>query len=150
MGIRAFSHPRHQGCVRPSKGRALGLFTAAPTLQGVGEGITGRGITLLTVKQAGMTLPVPTKTAPDSCTVSCVITGHPVAELRGLEEFSTADHSSILLKERGGGAEEKHGAVRGSNRGYPYGPPCLICTSLAACDKDGGMAASAAVHSLRD
>ena len=47
-------------------------------------------------KQAGLTLPDRTKTAPQNSTASCVITGHLVAAIMGLEEFRTADHSTCL------------------------------------------------------
>ena len=60
--------------------------------QGLGEGTLGRGVTHLPVKQAGLDLPDTTKRAPENWTVSCVITGHPVAVLRGQEDFRTVDH----------------------------------------------------------
>ena len=68
--------------------------------QGRGEGTPGRGVTQLPVKQAGMALPDPTKTAPENWTASCVITGHLVAAIRGQEEFWTVDHSACLRKGR--------------------------------------------------
>ena len=51
----------------------------------LGEVTPWRGDTDLPVKQAGLALPDPTKTAPESWTASCVITGHLVAALRGQE-----------------------------------------------------------------
>ena len=51
-------------------------------------------VTRLPVKQAGLDLPDPKKTAPEKWTASCVITGHLVAVLRVEEEFHTADHSA--------------------------------------------------------
>ena len=51
--------------------------------QGIGEGILGRGVTCLTVKQAGMDLQDLTLTFPDTWTMSCFNTGHLVAALRG-------------------------------------------------------------------
>ena len=50
--------------------------------QGLGEGSPGRGVTRLPVKQAGLALPDPTKTAPENWTAYCVITGHLVVALR--------------------------------------------------------------------
>ena len=52
-------------------------------LHGLGEGTPRRGVTHLPVKQASLALPDPTKTAPENCTKSCIITGHLVAALRG-------------------------------------------------------------------
>ena len=71
------------------------LFIPA-LFQGLGEGTPGRGVTRLDVKQAGLEFPDPKKTAPENWTVSCVITGHLAAALRGNEEFRTVDHSSYL------------------------------------------------------
>ena len=55
----------------------------------------GRGVTIMTVKQAGLALPEPTLTDPENWTVSCVITGHLAAALRGQEEFRTADYTAF-------------------------------------------------------
>ena len=41
--------------------------------EGVGYGVTGRAITRLPVKQAGLALPDPTQTPPDNWQASCVI-----------------------------------------------------------------------------
>ena len=68
--------------------------------QGLGEGKPGRGVTHLPVKQAGLALPDPTKTAPENCTTSCVVTVQLVAALRGQEEFRTMDHSACLQEGR--------------------------------------------------
>ena len=65
-------------------------------LKGLGEGTTGRRITRLYVKQAGLTLPKPTNTAPEKWMASCAITGHLVVALRVQEEFRTADHLDYL------------------------------------------------------
>ena len=62
--------------------------------EGLGDGVPERGFTRLPVKQAGLALPSPSQTAPENWTESCVITGHPVAALRGQVEFRTADHSA--------------------------------------------------------
>ena len=64
--------------------------------KGVGDGAPGREITRLPVKQAGLALPDPTRTAPDNWQVSCVITGHLVSALRGQVTFRTADHAACL------------------------------------------------------
>ena len=42
--------------------------------QGIGEGIPGRGVTHLSVKQSGLDLTDPTLMAPENWTVSYVIT----------------------------------------------------------------------------
>ena len=60
--------------------------------QGLGEGTPGRGVTHLPVKQAGLALSDPTKTAPETWTASCVITRHLVVALRVQEEFRMVDH----------------------------------------------------------
>ena len=62
--------------------------------QGVGEVTPEREVTHLSVKQAGLALPDPTKTE------SCVITEHIVTVLRGQEEFRTADHTAYLREGR--------------------------------------------------
>ena len=42
--------------------------------QGLREGTPGRGVPCLPMKQAGLDLPDPTKTAPENWMASCVIT----------------------------------------------------------------------------
>ena len=64
--------------------------------EGVGDGALGRAITRLPVKQAGMALPDPTRTAPDNWQASCVITGHLVSALRGQVTLRMADHAACL------------------------------------------------------
>ena len=68
--------------------------------QGLGEGTLGRGVTCLPMEHAGLALPDPTKTAPENCMESFVITGNLVEELRGQEEFSMEDHSVYLQEGR--------------------------------------------------
>ena len=87
--------------VTPGVGDSFGPVETAlketfmPALfEGLREGMPERGVTRLPVKQAGFTLPYPSQTAPENWTVSCVITGHLVAALRGQVEFRTADHSA--------------------------------------------------------
>ena len=67
-------------------------------LKGATSEILGRAITVLLVKQAGITLPKPTKTAGANWTASCVIMGH-LAALRGTTEFWSGNHD--LLMEEG-------------------------------------------------
>ena len=66
--------------------------------QGLGDGASGRGFNRLPVKQAGIYLLDPTKTAPENWTKSCVITGPLVTALRGQEEFRT-EKQSVFLQE---------------------------------------------------
>ena len=66
----------------------------------MGEGAPERGVTRLPVKQAGLALPDPTKTAHENWTASCVITGHLVEALRGQEEFRAAEHFNFLQEVR--------------------------------------------------
>ena len=59
-----------------------------PTLfQGSTSQITGRAITGLPVKQAGIALPDPNQTSGANWTAYCVITGHLVTALRWTDEF---------------------------------------------------------------
>ena len=75
--------------------------TFLPALfQGTGEGSSERGVTRLSVKQAGLALPDPTKTAPEKWTAYYVITGHLFVALRGQVKFRTADHSARLQEGR--------------------------------------------------
>ena len=64
--------------------------------KGVGDGAPGREITRLSVKQAGLALPDPKRTAPDNWQAFCVITGHLVSALRGQVTFRTADYEACL------------------------------------------------------
>ena len=71
--------------------------TLLPELfKGVGYRAPGRSITRLPLKQAGLALPEPTRTAPDKSLSSCVITGHLVLALRGKVTFRTAHHAACL------------------------------------------------------
>ena len=75
--------------------------TFLPALfQSLGERTPGRGVTRLHVKQAGLALPDPTKTAPDNWTASYTITVHLFAVIRGQEEFRSEDHSTCLQEGR--------------------------------------------------
>ena len=80
---------------RPLEQALRGAFI--PVLfQVIREGTPGRGVTHLSVKQVGLALPDPTKTAPENWTASCVITGNLVTALRGQKDLLTADHSVYL------------------------------------------------------
>ena len=43
-----------------------------------------------------MSLPYPTRTAPENWQASCVITGHLVSALRGQVPFQMADHAACI------------------------------------------------------
>ena len=66
----------------------------------VGDGAPGKAITCLPVKQVGLALPDPKRTAPDNWQASCVITVHLVSALRGQVTFQTVDHVACLLDGR--------------------------------------------------
>ena len=76
-------------------------YSFIPNLfQGIGEVISGRRVTYLPVKQAGMPPPEPTLAEPDNWTAPCVIKVHIVAELRGQEEFRMEDHAKFSRERR--------------------------------------------------
>ena len=71
--------------------------TSLPDLfKGGTSQIPGRSITSLPVNQDGIALTNPTHTTGANCTVSCVVTGHLVAALRGTAEFSLGDHALLM------------------------------------------------------
>ena len=70
----------------PVEQALMGAFIPS-FFQCLGEVTPGKVVTRLPVKQAGLALPDPTKTATGDGTSSCVITGYLVAALRGQEEF---------------------------------------------------------------
>ena len=93
--------------VTPGVGAAFGPVEEAlqevfvPDLfRGLSEGLLTQENTRLPVKQAGLAPLDPVKTAPKNWTVSCVITGHLVAALRGHVVFRTPDHSACLREGR--------------------------------------------------
>ena len=69
------------------------------------EGLPTRENTRLPVKQAGLAIPDPVKTAHENWKASCVIIGHLVAALRDQAIFRTADHTACL---RGGRLSVRH------------------------------------------
>ena len=52
------------------------------------------------MKQAGLDLPDPKKTAPENWMASCVIIGNIVVVLRGQEEYKTVDHAAYIREGR--------------------------------------------------
>ena len=101
----------------PGVGEAFGPVEEAlrevfvPALfRGLTEGLPTRENTCLPVKQAGLDIPDPVKTALENWTSSCVITVHLVTALRGHAIFRTADHMACL---RGGRLAVRH---RGGQR----------------------------------
>ena len=62
--------------------KALRETFVTALFKGLGDGVPGRGVTLLSVKQAGLALPDPTQTYPENWMASCVITGQLVGALR--------------------------------------------------------------------
>ena len=91
--------------------------------QGLWEGVPEQGVIRLPVKQAGLALPDPSQTAPENWKVSCFITGHLVAALRGQIEFRTADHSACLRESltavRGRGQIRAEEALTAALEGAP-------------------------------
>ena len=146
VGICAEGHPRHRGCLRSGRDGPPGRVPPVP-IPGRRRGNTGAGVTCLPVKQAGLVLPDPTKTAPKKNTASCVITGHLVAALRGQEDSITADNAAYMSEGEVRGEEYYHLAIGGGTGGYPGGFPSPSCTPLAAVYKEGGMADDASVNS---
>ena len=60
--------------------------------------IPGRAVTGMPSKQSGIDIPDPTQTDGAKWTVSCVLTGHLVAELCRTDEFRSGDHA-LLIRE---------------------------------------------------
>ena len=98
--IHEAGQPKHWGDFGPVK-KALRGSSIPALFQVVGGETPVWGFTSLTVKQAGIALIDPTKTAPENWMASCITTGHLVAALRVREEFQTSDHSEILRYGRG-------------------------------------------------
>ena len=68
--------------------------------QGATKHIPGRAITGLPVKQAGIFLPVPTRTVGANWTESCVITGYLITAIRGTAKFRSGDHDLLMREGR--------------------------------------------------
>ena len=92
-------------CVTPDIGMALQVVDDAlldiflPYLfQGATAHIPRKAITGLSVKQAGIDTPNPTRTAGANWTASYVITGYLIAALHGMSEFRSGDHA-LLMRE---------------------------------------------------
>ena len=110
----------------------------------------GREITRLQVKQAGMALPDPKRTAPNNWQAYCVITGNLVSALRGHVIFQTSDHTTCLWDGRAGGKEEERGEGDGITGGDHCREPRGSHLSSATGGKDWGLADDAAVHGKWD
>ena len=105
--------------------------------QGVGEGISGRGVTRLPVKQVGLNLPDPTKTALENWTSSCVIPGHLAAALRVQEEFRTADHAAIFHKGWGDYRKRNVARLEAELEKNLMGAPASVARHLRQVAKTG-------------
>ena len=130
--------------VTPGIGDAFGPVeeeietTFLPALfEGVGDGYPGRAITRLPVKQAGLALPDPTRTAPDNCQVSCVITGHLVSALRGQVTFRTADHAACLRDGRAAVRRKSVAKTMASLETTIAGAPESVTRRLTRATKTG-------------
>ena len=105
--------------------------------EGVGDGAPGRATTLLPVKQAGMTLPDPTRTAPENYQASCVITGHLVSALRGQVPFRTADHTACLWDGRAAVCRKSVAKAMASLEMTISGAPAVVTRRLQWETKTG-------------
>ena len=105
--------------------------------EGVGYGSPGREITRLPVKQAGLALPDPTRTAPDNWQASCVITGHLVSALRGQVPFHTADHAACLWDGRAAVWRKSVAKAMASLEATIAGPPEVVTRQLLQATKTG-------------
>ena len=64
--------------------------------QGAAFQTPGRSITGLPIRQAGFAPPDPIQTVGSNWVVSCVITGHLVAEIRGMDELRSGDRALLM------------------------------------------------------
>ena len=97
-------------------------------------------------KKLKTTLPDPTKTAPENCTESCVVTGHLVVALRGPGGVPGGETLYLPTREEGGGAETERPEGRGGPGREPSGVPGPRRKPIAAGNKYGGVADGAAVN----
>ena len=105
--------------------------------EGVGDGAPGRAITHLQVKQAGMALPDPTRTAPENWQASCVITGHLESALRGQVPFQTADHAACLRYGRAAVRRQNVAKAMASLETTIAGSPAVVTRRLRRATKTG-------------
>ena len=105
--------------------------------EGVGDGAPGRAITRLPVKQAGMALPDPTRTAPENWQASCVITRHLVSALRGQEPFRTADNAACLRDGRAAVRRQSVAKAMSSLEMTISGAPAVVTRRLRRATKNG-------------
>ena len=99
VGLGATSHPGHRDGIPGGRGCAAGNFL--PSLfQAATEHTPKRAITGMPAKQAGITLPKPTRTAGANWMASCMIMGHVVAVLCGKTEFRSGNHALLMGKGR--------------------------------------------------
>ena len=105
--------------------------------KGVGDGAPGRKITRLSVKQAVLALPKPTRTDPDNWQASCVITGHLVSVLRGQVIFQTADHTSCLPDGRVAVRRKSVAKAMASLEANIAGAPEVVIRRLRRATKTG-------------
>ena len=105
--------------------------------EGVRDGVPGRSITRLPVKQAGMALPDPTQTSPDNWQASCVITGHLVSALRGQVPFRTVDHADCLRYGRAAVRRKSVAKAMASLETTISGAPEVVTRRLRRATKTG-------------
>ena len=105
--------------------------------EGLRGGVTKRGVTRLTTKQAGLALTNPSQTAPENWTASSVITGHLVAALRGQVEFRTEDHLSYLREGRTAVRRKGQWRAKEDLTAALEGPPVLQARRLQRATKTG-------------
>ena len=97
----------------------------------------GREITRLQVKQAGMALPDPKRTAPNNWQAYCVITGNLVSALRGHVIFQTSDHTTCLWDGRAGVRRKSVVKVMVSLEATIAGSPEVVTCRLQRAAKTG-------------
>ena len=106
-------------------------------LKGMRDRAPGRAITRLPVKQAGLALPYPTRTAHDNWQASFVIIGHLVSALRGKVTFRTADHAACLRDGRAAVRRKSVAKAMASLEATIDGDPELVTRRLRRATKTG-------------
>ena len=104
-------------------------------LEGVGDGVQGRAITRLPVKQVGMVLPNPTWTAPEKWQASCVIKVHLVSALGGQVPFRMADHAACLRNGRAAVRRQNVAKAMASLETTIAGYPAVVTRRLRRATK---------------